>query len=262
MTAYPERQVAKAAGWSRRTGAFSAVLLLTVWVGHHYGLVETGGFLWVLALVALLALFALLFAGFALARLWNQGAIGGRDLSVGALLAVFVLVPYALAGYRIATYPSLRDISTDLDNPPRLDVSSRTTGMNVLTPLTPGEERLQAELYPLVTGHRYDLPFDETLAAVKTVMDRRRWSIVGTMPEPLEGQNNATITALAKSFVLDLPADVAIRVTADGETTLVDMRSASRYGRHDLGDNAERIISFLAELDQEVSAQIGTTAAQ
>ncbi|MFD9899673.1 DUF1499 domain-containing protein [Mesorhizobium sp. UC22_110] len=262
MTAYPERQVARAAGWSRRTGAFSAVLLLTAWGGHHYGLVETGGFLWVLALVALLALLALLFAGFALARLWSHGAIGGRDLSVGALLAVLVLVPYGVAGYRMASYPTLRDVSTDLDNPPRLDISSRTAGMNVLAPLTPGEERLQAEIYPAVTGHRYDLPFDETLAAVQTVFDRRGWTIVGEMPEPQEGQTEATIAALATSFVLDLPADVAVRITTDGETTLVDMRSASRYGRHDLGDNAERIVAFLAELDQEVAAQIGTTAAQ
>ncbi|PLP59632.1 DUF1499 domain-containing protein [Mesorhizobium loti] len=262
MTTYPQRQVARAAHWSRRIGAFSAVLLLTAWVGHHYGLVETDGFLWVLALVALLALLALLFAGFALARLWNQGAIGGRDLSVGALLAILVLVPYSVAGYRIATYPPLRDISTDLDNPPRLDVGSRTAAMNVLAPLTPGEERLQAEIYPLVTGHRYDLPFDETLAAVQTVLDRRGWTIVGDIPGPQEGQNEATITALATSFVLDLPADVAVRITTDGETTLVDMRSASRYGRHDLGDNAERTIAFLAELDQEISAQIGTTAAQ
>ncbi|WP_054308995.1 DUF1499 domain-containing protein [Mesorhizobium sp. 1M-11] len=262
MTVYPERQVARAAGWSRRTGAFSAVLLLTAWIGHHYGLVETGGFLWVLALVALLALLALLFSGFALARLWNHGAIGGRDVSVGALLAVLVLVPYGVVGYGIAAYPALRDISTDLDNPPRFEGSSRTTGMNVLAPLTPGEERLQAQIYPLVTGHRYDLPLDETLAAVHTVLDRRGWTVVGDTAEPQEGQNETTITVLATSFVLELPVDVAIRVTTDGETTLVDMRSASRYGRHDLGDNAERIIAFLAELDQEVSAQIGTTAAQ
>jgi Protein of unknown function (DUF1499) len=262
MTEYPERQVARAAGWSRRTGAFSAVLLITAWVGHHYGLVETGGFLWVLALVAILAAFALLFAGFALARLWSHGAIGGRNLSVGALLAVLVLAPYGYAGYRIASYPPLRDISTDLDNPPRLDVSTRTPAMNALSAPTPGEARLQADVYPLVTGHRYDLPFDETVDAVENVLDGRGWTIVGDLPAPQEGQIEVTINALATSLGLDLPSDVAIRITADGETTLVDMRSASRYGRHDLGDNAQRITSFLTELDQEVSAQIGATAAQ
>ena len=35
------------------------------------------------------------------------------------------------------------------------------------------------------------------------------------------------------------------------------MRSASRYGRHDLGDNAARIVGFLAELDAEIAAMAG-----
>jgi uncharacterized protein (DUF1499 family) len=40
------------------------------------------------------------------------------------------------------------------------------------------------------------------------------------------------------------------------------MRSASRYGRYDLGDNAVRIVDFLAELDQQVAGQVGTAPAQ
>ena len=69
-----------------------------------------------------------------------------------------------------------------------------------------------------------------------------------------------TIGALARSFVLDLPVDVAVRITADEDSTLVDMRSASRYGRHDLGDNARRIAAFLAALDAEVAGQAGAAA--
>jgi uncharacterized protein (DUF1499 family) len=70
------------------------------------------------------------------------------------------------------------------------------------------------------------------------------------------------VTATATSFVLELPVDVAIRVTGDGETSFVDMRSASRYGRHDLGDNADRIVRFLRELDQEVTGQTGIEQGQ
>jgi cation transport ATPase len=113
MTAFPERQTTMAAGWSRRTAAFSAVLLITVWTGHHFGLVETPAYLWVLALVALLAAFALLFAGWAFARLWNFGDQGGRDLTAGALIALVVLAPYAVASWWALTFPPLSDISTD-----------------------------------------------------------------------------------------------------------------------------------------------------
>ncbi|RVA63046.1 DUF1499 domain-containing protein, partial [Mesorhizobium sp. M7A.F.Ca.CA.001.08.2.1] len=66
----------------------------------------------------------------------------------------------------------------------------------------------------------------------------------------------------AKGFVIGLPADVAIRVTDDGDTVIVDMRPASRYGRYDLGDNAARIVDFLAELDQEVAGQVGAAPAE
>ncbi|RWN55612.1 DUF1499 domain-containing protein [Mesorhizobium sp.] len=261
MMKTPERQTSRAAGWSRRTGAFSAVLLLTVLVGHRYRLVETPAFLWVLGIVALLAAFALLFAGFAFSRLWNFGDRGGRDLTVGTVLALLVLVPFGIAAYWAATSPPLRDISTDFDDPPVLDTSTRTGDMNALSPPTPGERRLQTETYPLVTGRSYNLPFDRVLEAVATVLGRRDWQLAAQFPRAI-GQSEVTINALARSFILSLPADVAIRVTDDGDAVLVDMRSASRYGRYDLGDNAARIVDFLAELDQEVAGQVGTAPAE
>ena len=133
--------------------------------------------------------------------------------------------------------------------------------MNTLSPPTPGEQRLQTEAYPLVTGRSYDLPFDTVLDAVETVLDRRGWELAAPFPEA-NGQSQVTIDALAKSFVLGLPADVAIRVSGNGDAVIVDMRSASRYGRYDLGDNATRIVDFLAELDQQVAGQVGAAPAE
>ncbi|MET3580450.1 hypothetical protein ABID19_003488 [Mesorhizobium robiniae] len=257
----PVRGTSRAAGWSRRTGAFSAILLLIVLVGHRYGLVETPAFLWVLGIVALLSASALLFAGFAFSRLWNFGDRGGRDLTVGTLLALLVLVPYGIAAYRAATYPPLSDVSTDFDDPPMFDASTRTGDMNLLSPSTPGEQRLQAEAYPLVTGRSYNLHFDRVLEAVQTVLDRRDWQLAAPFPDA-NGQGEVTIEALAKSFIIGLPADVAIRVIDDGDAVIVDMRSASRYGRYDLGDNADRIVSFLTELDQQIAGQVGTAPAE
>jgi len=182
MVSIPERRTSKAAGWSRRTAAFSAVLLLTDFAGHRFDLVETPVFLWVLGIVALLAALALLFAAFAFSRLWKFGDRGGRDLTVGALLALLVLGPYGVAAYWATIYPPLRDISTDFDEPPALDVSERTKDMNVLSPSTPGEQRLQADSYPLVTARSYDLPFETIVNAVETVLDRRSWSFPSPIP--------------------------------------------------------------------------------
>jgi uncharacterized protein (DUF1499 family) len=94
------------------------------------------------------------------------------------------------------------------------------------------------------------------------VFARQGWQVEGSLPSSDTNASDAVVNAVAKSFVLELPADVAIRVTSEGETSYVDMRSASRYGRHDLGDNAARIVKFLSELDQEVVGQIGTTSTE
>ena len=258
MTDYPERQTARSAGWARGIATFALVLLATDWIGHHYGLVETVGFLWVLAIVPLLAALALMLAARAFSRIWAFGDLGGRDVVVATILALLILSPYAFAAYRMLAFPPLRDISTDVDDPPPLDASNRVAGMNADAPQpSPGEISQQRESYPLVTSHRYNLSFDETLAAVELVLQSRGWAVAGDLPAAGAGTSEATIDARAASFGLELPVDVAIRISSDADAVLVDMRSASRYGRHDLGDNAARIVSFLSDLDQQVAAQSG-----
>jgi hypothetical protein len=263
MIEFREQRRSRASGWCRRVAAFSAVLGLVVWVGHHFGLVETLGYLWVLALVALLAAFSLILAAFAFSRIWTFGVSGGRDVAWGVAIALLVLSPYGVVAYLMLTEPPLQAVTTDIENPPALPTATGRTGdMNALLPQSPGEQRLQAQNYPLVTGRRYQLPFDETLAAVKAVLARQGWKQIEGPDTDAGASGEATIGAVAPSLVLDLPADVSIRVTADDDATLVDMRSASRYGRHDLGDNARRITALLAELDQQVAGAVGAAAAQ
>ncbi|MFC5385306.1 DUF1499 domain-containing protein [Aquamicrobium segne] len=255
MTEFPRQQTSMAAGWSRRMAAFSAVLLLTVWTGHHFGLVETPAYLWVLALVALLAALALLFSGWAFARLWSFGGHGGRDLSVGALIALLVLTPYAGASYRALTLPPLHDISTDLDTAPAL-----ADGRSFEA--TPGEQRLQMEAYPLANSHHYSLPYTEAVSIVRNVFEQQGWAdMVVTELDDAE-LRETLLTASATSFILKLPVDVGVRITGDEETSLVDMRSASRYGRHDLGDNGDRIVGFLEEIEQAVAGLSGIAPGQ
>jgi hypothetical protein len=43
--------------------------------------------------------------------------------------------------------------------------------------------------------------------------------------------------------------DVAVRIRAIGQGARVDVRSASRYGRHDFGTNAARVRVLLDDID-------------
>lgn len=233
------------------------MLLVTAGAAHRFGFLDTLGFFHVLALVPALALLSILLAIYAFSRLWKYGDRGGRNLTVGALISLLVLAPYSVAAYRGVAYPMLSDISTDPADPPELVVAGRLRGpdMNSIVPPNLDMQRLQLAGYPEVSGRRYDLPVDRVLDAVGIVLSRRGWQITG--PGRVSADlADRTIEALVYTSVFALPLDVAIRVRDEGDNTAaVDMRSAFRYGVHDLGDNAARIMSFLAELDVEIAGQ-------
>ncbi len=256
MAAILEQRVTRAAAWSRRIAAFGLVLFLTAALAHRFALLETPAFLIVLAVVAGVALLALLVGAYAFSRFWNHGDLGGGDLTVGLVVALLTLAPFLYAGYLAATTPMLADISTDLPDPPAMTQAERERGpgMNRIDAFSAEEQRLLTEAYPNVTGRRYELPFESVLQAVDSVLSRRGWDV---RPDRGDAFDEVTIEARARTFVLGFPADVAIRVTDEGDTTYVDMRSASRYGRLDFGDNAARITAFLDELDMETAALVG-----
>ena len=80
--------------------------------------------------------------------------------------------------------------------------------------------------------------------------EARGWDILSALPE--EGRFEATATRTLFGF----EDDVVLRVkpTETGEGSIVDMRSVSRVGVSDLGANAERVRSFLADLSGTVTA--------
>lgn len=55
-----------------------------------------------------------------------------------------------------------------------------------------------------------------------------------------------------RTLILGLRFDVVIRLREEAETTMVDLRVASRYGGHDLGLSADIAQNFLRSLDSEL----------
>jgi uncharacterized protein (DUF1499 family) len=73
--------------------------------------------------------------------------------------------------------------------------------------------------------------------------------------------DQATIEAQATTLVFGFLDDVVVRLRGTPDGTQVDMRSASRVGAHDLGENARRIRSFFVDLDARLQPEPGTDAA-
>lgn len=95
---------------------------------------------------------------------------------------------------------------------------------------------LRPQRYPATKACVFD-------AAMHAVNRLPRWQLVGYREEA--GEIRAEVRTRLWRFV----DDVTIRVTADNVQTLVSVKSASRMGRGDFGQNARNIRTFFGELD-------------
>jgi hypothetical protein len=248
----------KAAAWARLTGALSLPTLVLGALGSRVGMVPGSALIPALGLGFGLALAAVALAAYALARIWRNGAQGAGSALAGLIYAVPALL--ALAGIAAASfiYPRVTDVATDPQTPPELvgpasrPSAAAATGEGDETP------------YPDLRPHFYAQPPAAVYEAARQIVEERGWEIVGNMPP---ASASGTAPAIAGGGVISIPSDaailqavaptpvvgflddVAIRLLPDAGGTRVDMRSASRIGRHDLGQNARRIRRFFSDLD-------------
>lgn len=101
---------------------------------------------------------------------------------------------------------------------------------------------------PRLRVRTYGIPFAAVWdAALAIARGTRGWTV--TASDPLAGEIVAESATRMWKFV----DDVWIRISLDEDgQTRVDMTSASRVGRADLGTNARRIARFLHALDRHV----------
>jgi len=65
-------------------------------------------------------------------------------------------------------------------------------------------------------------------------------------------EGDPSIQGVHRTLVFGFRQDIVIRLREEAETTLVDVRVATRYGKHDLGSGAALINKYLRALDAEL----------
>jgi hypothetical protein len=83
--------------------------------------------------------------------------------------------------------------------------------------------------------------------AIKAV-EALGWTYVGAG----SGPGGSEVKAVAYSPLLRFPHDFTVKIRHLGGRTTVSIRSQSRYGKWDLGQNARNIRAYLDELDRQV----------
>lgn len=236
--------------------SLAVTIIIVASLAHRLHILDTYPFLWSLAVAGVLAILSSVLAVAGLVSLWQTGAEGGRRSAWALLLSIAVLVPFADAAFRFVTLPAINQLSTAVTDPPELNAASRPDSpfINPVKPIDEATAAAQAEGYPAIVGRRYSLSPDQVGDIAVRLLKARHWPMTarsgaGTAESPI------LITAVAKTLIFAIPADVAIRVSDDGQGTVVDMRSQIRYGSHDLGLDNDFVTGFLDDLDAAVSAQ-------
>ncbi|MED7771604.1 DUF1499 domain-containing protein [Aeromonas dhakensis] len=152
--------------------------------------------------------------------------------------AVPLLLPLAFVVQALRT-PLVNDVSTDPSNPPQLLWAAELRTAQDL-PINPAPlKAFEGKPGPLFTS----APPAEVITEAHALMEQLGWR-VRPSPQGLE--------AVVTTGWFGFQDDVALRVFAGPSETRIDMRSASRQGRSDLGTNRARIEEFLIRLNERL----------
>ena len=266
---FSDQPISRLAVWARRIAFFSLAATLVAVIIVRSGALDIVPALSTLAGALVLAAVAILLALGALIVIWRQGVGGGRHVAA-ALCIGFALLAYPLylggKGYRL---PAIYDITTDPIDPPQFDAIARLRPRDA-NPIA------YAGLYTAEQQHKAysDIEPDDTTAtpqeaydAAMKVIVKRRWRVVDARPPQASlpriidtrAAQSATvrdgiIEAVARTPILGFRDDLVVRVRPTADGARIDVRSASRYGRHDLGTNAKRVRNLIDDVDDVLSA--------
>ncbi len=248
---FADEPVSRLAIWARGCAFFAlAATVLSILIVRS-GILEIVPALATFAGALVFAVIAIVLAFGAFIVIWKDG-LRGMGHCFGAIGIGLALIGYpAYLGVRAYQLPMINDISTDALDPPRFDVLARLRprGTVEYAGLYAAEQQRKAypDVEPLNVGAAPNAAYDAALA----VIVKRKWRIVVDRP-PLP-RRDGLIEAVARTPIMGFREDVSLRVRRDEDGSRIDVRSASRYGRHDFGSNASRIRSLLEDIDDRLT---------
>jgi hypothetical protein len=102
---------------------------------------------------------------------------------------------------------------------------------------------------------------EETFELVEEAVRKLKWKVAASEAPTLKSGRPGVIEATDQTLLLGFPDDVAVRVIGNNARSRIDIRSASRYGEFDFGQNATRIRRFYGEVQAQIDATLPTTVA-
>src|SRR3954470_24198306 len=240
--------------WARRCAFFSlAATVLSILIVRS-GILEIVPALATFAGALVFAVIGIVLAFGAFIVIWKDGSRGMGHAFAAIAIGLALIAYPAYLGYRAYTLPMINDITTDALDPPRFDVLARLRPRGTVEYAGLYAAELQRKAYPdiepLSVSAAPKAAYDTTMA----VITRRKWRVVVDRP-PQPGRRDGQIEAVARTPIMGFRDDVSLRVRPEDDGARIDVRSASRYGRHDFGGNASRIRSLLEDVEARTDSE-------
>jgi len=241
--------------WARRIATFSLCVALLSVVIARSGLLEIVPVLATSAASLMMAAMAILIALASLIAIWRHGSEGLGAALTAILIGVLLLAYPSYLAVRASRLPEIADITTDPIDPPRYETIGRLRARDANPIAYAGlyaaqqQKAAYPDIAPLETDASPQGAYDAAMAAIA----KRRWQVINTRAPQARQQGQPArdgyIEAVARTLIMGFRDDVAVRIRADGDGARVDVRSSSRYGRHDFGTNAARVRTLLSDID-------------
>lgn len=248
------------AAWSRRVALFSVQLTIFGLLLHRFLSLSTPIAINLFATAMGGAAIAILLALVAFVIIWRLGRTGAWSAAGGLFIGLLLLAwPAAYLPFYLSL-PQIADVTTDAAVPPRFVAIAglRPKDANTVAYAGASLAQVQAEHYPDIKPVIIPRPANETFEMVGEIVRRLKWQISTEQPPQGRGRPGY-IEATERTLILGFYDDVVIRIDGDARESRVDVRSASRYGRHDLGRNAQRVRRLFSEIRHQLESGMAGT---
>jgi uncharacterized protein (DUF1499 family) len=236
------------ATWARRIALFFVQLLVLTVLLHRFLSFPTPVALNLIGVSLAGLLIAIGIAMFSLIRIWFGGQTGAGQAFAAIFIACLGLAVPAFYLSHAITRPRLNDIATSPDEHLAFSalIAQRPADANPIKDPDAAAIKLQAGAYPDIGPMGLERSVSDVFNIVHAAIVRLGWNIVAS---DAPGENGiGRIEATARTRIMGFTDDVVVQVKGDDAHAVIDVRSVSRYGFRDLGENASRIRKFFDEV--------------
>lgn len=230
--------------WARRLASFALPLTVFSIVMHRARLISSEIFTLLLVLVFAVAVATVVTAIIAFARLWNTGDKGWSRSIQAFLLGLLLLSPLAFTAPSVSRYPNVNDVTTDSAGLPALAFADNPNVAPISAPQV-------TETWPNAAPRTYQIDASALFELIENLVLEQDWEI-WRKRAPVASVSDGEIHAVATTL-LGWRDEVSISIRPTLTGSVVNVRSASFWGVHDLGTNGRRVEAFLLALDADVN---------